>query len=151
VYLIFSKFRDAGHSCLVVNTVDNGTDDWSRVARRLTSWHTGAGADYIAVVTHVGRFRFGIRCFAPDGSPITPSTNAMRCSAQAIRSRYGYQKIDFLTRGELFQARVHSNFVGLTAVPRISGNGSAVDGARSRDNDIWFYGPIVHVFDGEVH
>ncbi|HVB42788.1 MAG TPA: hypothetical protein VNF47_08815 [Streptosporangiaceae bacterium] len=107
------KTQCAGRDYIIVNAADTSATDVTAMARKLCSRHVGVGADGLAVVEHLGRARFAIRCFRPDGTGSPADGNALRCCARAIADRYGYRSATLITVGYAYESCLAGDDIGL--------------------------------------
>lgn len=111
--LPFMKAHSGDSDYIVVNMAETSATDVTEMARRLCQPPLGVGADGLAVVRHLDRARFTVRCLQPDGTSSPPDGRALRCCARAIAVRYGYQSATLVTDGSSYEARVVGQDIGL--------------------------------------
>jgi hypothetical protein len=111
--LPFMKARSSDSGYIVVNMADTSATDVREMARRLCQPPLGVGADGLAVVRHLERVRFTVRCLQPDGTGSPPDGRVLRCCARVIEIRYGYQSATLVTGGSSYESRVAGQDIGL--------------------------------------
>jgi hypothetical protein len=122
--IYFMKAHSVGCGYVVINKADTVRTDLPEVARRLCSLPLGVGADGMAVIEHLGFFRFAVRCLCPDGSGSPPGLPMLRCCARAIQIRYGYRSLILVTEGGDYQAQVAGQDIGI-CFPELTEAGSS--------------------------
>jgi hypothetical protein len=111
--LTFMKTHSCGSNYIVINTADCLETNVAEIAGRLCMPPFGVGADGLAVVQHLGRFRFTVQCLNPDGTDSPADGEALRCCARTIEIRYGYYSATLLTGGSTYESRIVGKDIGL--------------------------------------
>ncbi|MEE9200222.1 MAG: diaminopimelate epimerase [Candidatus Brocadiales bacterium] len=123
----FTKMHGIGNDYVYVNCFEETIGNPGRLARQVSSRHSGIGADGLILITPSKKADVGMRIFNADGSEAEMCGNGIRCVAKyayerglapkkrmKVETRAGTKTLDLKVKGPMVQAvRVNMGRPGL--------------------------------------
>lgn len=142
----FTKMEGAGNDYIYVNALTQRVEDPSALARAMSEYHFGVGADGLILILPSERADFRMRMFNSDGSEGAMCGNGSRCVGLYVYEKGLTDQTDFVLEsgGSLYPVRVN---VGDGAVKSITVDMGMPQGYRAaQDHTAVSFGSAHNVY-----